>query len=182
MEEVWKNVIGYETLYEVSNLGRVRSKERYVRYTKWKTGNYMQLRKSKLLSLTKMKNGYLRVELSDNGTHRLVLVHRLVAKAFIPNPNNYNQVNHIDGNKENNNVNNLEWCSCEMNMQHAQRNNLYRNHKEILQIKNGVVIKEFRSAYDIQKELGYFAQSIGKVALGKRKSAYGFQWAFKEKD
>ena len=111
-KEIWKSVVGYEKLYEVSNLGNVRSIERYVKYTKWKTGTHFQLRKQKLLKQVKMKNGYIRVEISDNGNHKLQLVHRLVAQAFIPNPNNYSQINHIDCNKENNCVDNLEWCSC----------------------------------------------------------------------
>lgn len=177
--EIWKSVVGYENLYEVSNFGNVRSVERYVKYTKWKKENQFQLRKQKLLKQVKMRNGYMRVEMSDNGKHKLNLVHRLVAQAFIPNPNNCSQINHKDGNKENNFVDNLEWCSCKENMKHAWRNGLYSG-KRIAQYKNNELIAIYDNVVSAVRTLGYnnSGQNIGKVALGKRKSAYGYQWKY----
>lgn len=91
-KEIWKNVVGYEGLYEISNLGRVKSNCNGGRILKWNVSN----------------NGYATVELFKNKKSKRVLVHRLVASAFIDNPNNLPQVNHIDENKLNNHVDNLE--------------------------------------------------------------------------
>lgn len=179
MKEIWKDIKGYEGLYQVSNLGNVKSINRYVKYNRWKESNSLQLRKEKMLAKTKTNNGYLRIMLSKNGSHKMVLLHRLVANAFISNQNNYSQVNHIDCNKENNCVSNLEWCSCKMNMEHAWENKIYKGRK-IAQYKNGELIAIYDKIMDAVRNLGIKnnGQSIGKVALGKRKSAYGFQWKY----
>lgn len=99
MDEVWKPVFGYEGLYEVSNHGKVKSLH-------WYGGN---TEKEKTLSVR--TDGYLRVVLSKDGISKNYAVHRLVAQAFIPNPNNLEMVNHKDENRQNNNVENLEWCT-----------------------------------------------------------------------
>lgn len=111
MIEEWKPVVGYEGLYEVSSLGRVRSLDRYVKnnYSYW-------LRKGKVLSPEKNKDGYLLVSLCCNGKRYLRTVHRLVAEAFIPNPDNLPEVNHINEDKSNNRVENLEWCTRKYNI------------------------------------------------------------------
>lgn len=178
--EIWKDVVGYETLYQVSNLGRVKSLDMKLPYKRHGIATF-RIRKGKILTPAIMKNGYLRVEMSKNGIHRLNLVHRLVAQAFIPNTNNHKEVNHINCNKSDNRIENLEWVSPLQNKIHAFENKLYKIEKPILQIKNGIVIKEWKSAMQVYKELGYSAQNIGKVALGKRKNAYGYQWKYKEK-
>ena len=110
-EEIWKPVPGYEGLYEVSNLGRVRSVNRYVK----SKGESYWLRKGKMLSPAKDKNGYLKVNLSCNGKNNIIRVHRLVAQAFLPNPDNLLEVNHKDEDKTNNRVENLEWCTAKYN-------------------------------------------------------------------
>lgn len=106
--EVWKPITGYES-YLVSNFGNVKNS------------------KGKLLSLDKTKKGYLRVDLTSEGKKKHFKVHRLVAGAFIPNPNNLPQVNHKDTNKSNNHVDNLEWSNNQLNMAHAFVNNLSHN-------------------------------------------------------
>ena len=103
MDEVWKDIEGYEGLYQVSNLGNVRS-------LKYAGGN-----KVKLLKQYTDKKGYKRIGLYKNGKYKLYMVHRLVTIAFIPNPNNLPIINHKDEDKTNNNVNNLEWCTYEYN-------------------------------------------------------------------
>lgn len=99
-------VNGFEEAYEVSNMGRVRSKDRVI-----KRGNTTQHRKGKLLALSACKDGYLQVRLSYNGVQRMCLVHRLVAEMFIANPDNKPEINHIDHVRTNNCVNNLEWVT-----------------------------------------------------------------------
>lgn len=114
MEEVWKDIDGYEKSYQVSNLGNVRSVERIGENN----------RKYPMQMLKKRLNwkGYPKVCLNKHGHKKIFSVHRLVAKAFIPNPDNLPQVNHKDENKENNNVNNLEWCTAGYNNNYGLRN------------------------------------------------------------
>lgn len=107
MEVVWKDVRGYEGIYQVSNYGevlRLRSLD-----------SRGHLRNSKILKQTKTKDGYMQLGLHKNGKEQKVLVHQLVAMAFLDNPNNYVEVNHKDENKQNNSVSNLEWCNHKYN-------------------------------------------------------------------
>ena len=116
MDEIWKEIKGYEGKYQVSNMGRVRSIPHEI-VTQW--GKY--LTKGKILTPRVSNTGYLRVHLSiTRKTSKTISVHRLVAEAFIDNPFNLPEVNHIDGNKENNSVSNLEWCTGEYNRKHAK--------------------------------------------------------------
>ena len=105
MMEEWKEIPGYEGLYEVSNMGNVRN-----------------VRRNKLLRLPKTNNRYIRVVLSKNGIKTGFQVHRLIAQAFLPNPDNLPQVNHKDEDKTNNNVDNLEWCTAKYNTNFGTRN------------------------------------------------------------
>lgn len=112
IEEIWKPVLGYENLYEVSNCGNVRSVEHYTEH-----GNNKMIVYGKLLSKVRnTKNGYLYVTLSKNGKRKTAMVHRLVATAFIPNPDNKRCIDHIDGSRDNNAAHNLRWCSHKENM------------------------------------------------------------------
>ena len=106
MEEKWKSIEGYEGLYEISTMGRVKSIERKVKHR----NSYITLRE-KILKPGKNIKGYLFVVLCKNGKTKQILVHRLVCKAFLPNPDNLPEVNHKDENPLNNNVENLEFCT-----------------------------------------------------------------------
>ena len=113
MQEIWKDVKGYEGLYQVSNLGRIKSISYFNR------ANKKTYPRNKILKPLINDKGYLRVDLRKNNKSKKVRIHRIAAEHFIPNPYHFSEVNHIDGNKQNNCVNNLEWCTHSQNMKHA---------------------------------------------------------------
>lgn len=123
-KEVWKDIEEYEGYYQVSNLGRVKSVSKFHKTDK----NYSSIgyfSKEKILKpFFDRPKGYLSVSLSKNNKIKIQRIHRLVAKAFIPNPNNLKQINHKSGIKTENFVENLEWCSCKDNIKHAWENKL----------------------------------------------------------
>ena len=157
--EIWKTIKDYEQ-YKVSNLGNVK--------------------RNKILKQN-TRVGYFAVNLCKNGKMKTLQVHRLVAQAFIPNPNNLPQVNHKDGNKKNNKVENLEWCSAKYNVRHAIKTGL-KNFKSISkrvnQLKNGIVINTFNSINEIERLYGFGSSNICKSLKGKIKQAYGYEWEY----
>jgi len=110
MEEIWKSVKNYEDTYQVSNLGRLK--------------RIYKNRPEKILKSVKGSFGYLYHSMCVNGKSKTIRLHRIVAESFISNPNNYPEINHIDGNKENNVFSNLEWCTRSYNMKHAYNKGL----------------------------------------------------------
>lgn len=135
-KEEWRPVVGYEGLYEVSNLGCVRSLDRYVDYK-----GIVRFRKGKILKQSLTTTGYKKVTLCDkNHKRKHAKVHRLVAMAFIPKPKNKNLINHKDGNPLNNRMENLEWCTYSENITHAYQNGL---REWSLKGKEDEIIKEY---------------------------------------
>lgn len=140
--EIFKDVKGYEGLYKVSNLGKVISLKRKIN-----NGSSYRLSKDYVMKSYDNGWGYLRVCLRNNNKQKFYLIHRLIAEHFIPNPNNFNVVNHIDGNKKNNKISNLEWCDHSHNNKHAFRTGLINslkgekhprsklNEKQVIEIK-----------------------------------------------
>ena len=125
MIEEWRPIEGYEGLYEVSNTGRVRSLDKYDSMNRFLRGRILRLFTDGL--------GYLRAQLYSNSKRKSFLVHRLVAQAFIPNPDNLPQVNHRDENPSNDNVDNLEWCDGKYNVNYGTRIDRIRD----IRLKNG---------------------------------------------
>lgn len=166
--EVWKDIEGYNW-YQVSDLGRVRSKPN------------SQHRKEIILSQIPQANGYLRVRLFKDGKGKLIQVSHLVADAFVLNPNNLPQVNHIDENVKNNRADNLEWCNAQYNCNFGTRNRRIADalSKEVQQFsKDGVLIKVFKSMSEAERETGVNHSYIARCCKGKCLSANGFVWRY----
>lgn len=186
MEELWKDIAGYEGLYQVSNQGRVRSLDRYVECV----DTYRHY-KGRIMKLDKRKNGYLQVNLKRQKLNKQFLIHRLVAQAFIPNPDSLPCVNHKDENKENNNVDNLEWCTEAYNNEygegHKKRSEnaikyaIKNQSKAVLQFSlNGEYIAEYYSATEAGRKNNCRQGGISECCNGKQKTAYGYIWKYKE--
>lgn len=145
--------------YEVSNLGRVRN---------IKTG--------KILS-PGVDRGYMIICLCKGGEKKMCKIHRLVAEAFLPNHNNYPEVNHKDENKLNNNVDNLEWCDRKYNINYGTRTE--KCSKPVAQYDlNGNLVATWKSTMEIERVLGYFNSNISACCLGKYKTMYGYIWRY----
>lgn len=167
MSEKWKNISGYDGDYRVSTCGRIKSENRTITRTDGLNIKYPSV----MLKQTKSHKGYLTVSLSDRKHKRQTFfVHRLVAKAFIPNLHNYPQVNHIDGNKENNSVENLEWVTQTENMQHAVDNGLKWT-KKVMCIETGAIYNSVRRAGKAtnigHKEISKCCHNMNVASKGK---------------
>ena len=127
MKEVWKDIEGYEGLYQISNLGNVKSLDR-TQIQKRGDLYYNKKYKGQIIKSHLTHRGYCAVGVTKHNRHKNFSVHRLVARAFIPNPENKPEVNHIDGNKQNNDVRNLEWLTPSENIIHMHR--MYKEKRE----------------------------------------------------
>lgn len=178
MREIFKDIIGFEGLYAVSNLGNVK---RHTTEAKSGTGNYY--RKEHLLKQRKSNKGYFIVDLFKNNKRHQLLVHRLVAQAFIDNPNNHPCVNHIDENIENNSVNNLEWCTQKYNMNYGTcPERIGRaNSKSVVQLdKEGNFVSKYISISCAERTTKISQGSIGDCLHGRRKTAGGYLWQYEK--
>lgn len=162
--EEWRPVVGWEGEYEVSNLGRVRKVN----------GELLKQHRSK----------YLRVVLGPRKTRKFYLVHRLVAQAFIPNPDGRETVNHINGDGNDNTVTNLEWATMKEQMSHAREvlhfDNAAHLRKRVACFKplTGEKIKEFESITEASEKLGILYTSINNCLRGGSKHAGGYVWRY----
>lgn len=170
MIEEWRDVVGYKNRYQVSNLGKVRSMP-----IQSKT-NYF---KGDVLKTSIDSNGYINVSLS----RKTYKVHRLVAEAFIENPNNYPCVNHIDEDKTNNRIDNLEWCTYKQNNNHGTRNIRIseNNGRTIIQCNmNGDEIKRWKSIADAARYYGVKRWTICGCLNGRQHTSCGYKWRYSD--
>ena len=174
--EVWKDVCGYEGIYQVSNKGRVRSLNRIT--------NYGRRCKGKVLSQAPggRTGEYRSVQLFDldgNGTRKYV--HQLVANAFIGAPEEGYQVNHIDENKSNNTADNLEWVTASQNVNYGtrcERDAAHKNKPVIQMLNDGTIVGKYKSATFAQQKTGIWRTHISACCLGKAETAGGYLWRF----
>lgn len=158
--EIWKDIKDYEELYQVSNLGRIKSLTRY----------------KKILKLNLTTNGYYKISLCKNKKIKTYLVHRLVGIAFIKNPHNLSQINHKDGVKTNNSTYNLEWVTCSQNIKHGFEKGLqYNSNKKEISCSNGMI---FESSYEASKwlNINIYKGSKNEVSMSKniRRATKGY--------
>ncbi len=184
MKEKWKPVKGFDGVYKISNKGRLKS--------------FKQNKNGYILSVKNKKDNYLSYILKYKNKVRSTRIHRLVAEAFIPNPENKPQINHIDSNKHNNCVKNLEWVTPKENVRHAIKNNpdiirgivnynKYERPNTVQQYSlNGKLLNEYINAKEAERQTGVCGRNILQVANQKeykpgktRKQAGGFIWKFK---
>ena len=183
MGEIWKDIEGYENLYQVSNMGNVKSLDRID-----SMGRHV---KGGLMSLTPVKDGYLQASLSKDGDNKKYKVHRLVCKAFIPNPENKSEIDHINGDKTDNRVENLRWCTHKENMNNPLILDIFKHRvgvkngfsKSVIQFtKDNELIRKWDCIADIKRELGIEVSNISYCCSGKRKTAGGFRWKYYDTD
>lgn len=186
MKEEWRNIEGWE-YYEISNFGRIRSKDRIVRK------KHPYVKKGKILKPTKDKHGYFTFKLQGNGRFKDAKIHRLVATAFIPNPQKKPFINHIDNNPSNNRVDNLEWVTPKENSEHMAKQGRNKRTKEWLRklhetqeifkksvkatnIKTGETLAF--SGVNETKNLGFQPSCVSNCCKGKRNKHKGYTWEF----
>lgn len=166
MKIIWKKIKNFEN-YKISNTGEVYS-----------------IKTKKILKQCVNKYGYIEYCLKSEKKQKRQKAHRLVAQAFIPNPNNYSQVNHKDENKLNNCVENLEWCTPVYNSNYGTRGKRIAQKlsitlkKKVAQIEENKIIKIWDSALDAEKETKIFRSNICKCCKNERKTAGGFKWQY----
>lgn len=191
MEEVWKTIPDWD-LYEVSNFGRLRGKDRIIR-----DGKGAYLRRARLLKLQTDKHGYHTFSLKQDGKRKEMKIHRAVAMAFIPNPENKPCVNHIDNNPSNNHVDNLEWCTMQENTDWMIKQGRFARNKQWIERLKHSVQKQYKPVVATNivtgeklhfknllavKEAGFQPSCVSNCCNHKRgrTNHKGYRWEFEE--
>lgn len=185
MKEVWKDIPGYEGLYQASNLGRIRSLDRdIVCYASNQHKSNIETKrhlKGKILKCCIDKDGYYRLSLNKNGKTKYFRVCRLITMTFMPSNDNSLQINHKDENKKNDSVDNLEWCTCKYNQNYGTRNEkisksrMRKVYKYDLQDN---FIEEFESVDAAAKNVNKNFSNISSACSGRQKTCGGYKWSY----
>ena len=174
-KEIWKDIKGYKEFYQISNFGKVKSLKRII----YKINGQKQHRKERILKMLFDKDGYKFVVLFKNNTRKHSSIHRLIANHFIPNINNLPEVNHKNGNKANNKVSNLEWCTEKFNSKHAHDIGLYPSiegennpmalltTKDVIHIKNQLLNYKYGMIKQLSKEYNVSQGAIQNIRCNK---------------
>lgn len=181
-KEIWRPVAGLEGIYEVSNKGRVRSLDR----VEIQKNGIARKRKGRIIKTSIKQNGYAHFRLSHNGEATDVSVHRVVAAAFIPNPHNHPCINHKDGNRANNFVENIEWCTYKYNNEYMNRINRAVEARGCRKIgkysKDGVLLDVYRSTNMAASVNRLSRGNLYSALHGKQKTCGGYKWKYMEGD
>lgn len=172
MEEIWKDISGFEGLYQVSNLGRIKS------YHQWKRANCPP---EYFLNPSLSNTGYLQVTLYSNKKRSKLLVHRIVAEAFVPNPSNHPHINHMDEDKTNNCASNLEWCTAAYNNSYGTarfRAILSKSHMVDQFLPSGQLLARYVCITVASEITGIPKQRIKSCCIGECNSSNGFVWKY----
>lgn len=180
--EIWKNIDGFENLYKISTYGRIKS------LGNGKSTN-STTKQERILKTNYSSTGYEKAKLFKNGKRHYFSIHRLVALNFLSNDLNKKEVNHKDGNKQNNNVSNLEWVTASENQLHAfkhglQKSKMGKDHIQSKSIKqldlNGNLIRTFESINQVKRELGFNSYGIIKCCKKEKRyrTAYKYKWEY----
>lgn len=178
MKEIWKPILEVEGKFEISNLGNLRGVDRYANVR----GGGQRLVKGKNIKPVKCKNGYFEAQITYKGKKYIWMLHRLVAQYFIPNPYNLSEVNHKDENPQNNNVENLEWCTPKYNCNYGTRNKRCMEKvikKAVNQYTlNGEFVAQYEMINEASRKNGVDASQIIRVCKGKNNTAGGYIWKY----
>lgn len=184
IDEIWKDIPEYEDLYQVSNLGRIKSLSRLVTVSRsgYRTGTYSYTIPERIMKVS-INSNYLSVRLCKNGIHYNILVHRLVAKAFLDNYSENLEVNHKNENKLDNRLQNLEMCTRKYNKNYGTCNIRSAKHrsKPILQLnKSNILIKEWSSINEASRQTGICTKDIWRCCNDEKATAKGYKWRYKK--
>lgn len=174
--EIWTDIKGFEGYYQISSMGNVRSLDRYRKASH----NSQSLIKGHILSLHLSRNGYVVADLHKNKKHTRKEVHRLVAEAFINNPDNLPEINHKDEDKTNNQISNLEWCTRSYNKRYKDlhiRKGITRGRQVVQKTLDGEIVGYWNSCGQIRRLLGL---QVSRCLSGLYKTAYGYKWEYVE--
>lgn len=176
--ENWKDIVGFEEFYQISDMGRIRSKDRYIRTC----GNGVRFSKGRIIKPVRCTNGYYEVHLRVNGKRTVKMLHRVVAEAFINNPHSLPEINHKDENPGNNDVKNLEWCTVKYNANYGTRNQRMVKDKYLKPVimsgKNGNEIKRFKSIGEAARETNADISALIRTCKGRQKTCVGYKWKY----
>lgn len=164
MSEIWRDIKGYEGLYQISNFGNIKG-----------------LKYQKILTPKKRNDGYLNIQLYKNNKRKKFFIHRLVAETFLENPKKYPCVNHIDENKQNNNLINLEFCSIKYNNRYSLYKSNKRKRRKINQYDlNGNFIMQWKSIKEINRKLNLSYYGIFNCLSGRQNTSCNYIWKYEE--